>query len=221
LLGDQPHALRATANETHSQGRRQIVIRKTLIILTLTGALGVAALVAVAAAGAIGNGSGAERVNATFAASAIGDPTIKTCAVTREGSYLKFTGDYSGRAVTDREEVFGIVINWKTIANVETGLGTAKGTFQLVDPTTGATVGNGELNAVFVGDPNLIGDPNQFGGELHGMMLGSIGDPNARTIIWLFSASLSNGGRTLSGAIGDPTLAPTPAILFPADVCKR
>src|SRR6266487_5551382 len=91
----------------------------------------VAALVAVAAAGAIGNGSGAERVNATFVAGSIGDPSIKTCAVTRQGTYVKFTADYSGQLVTDREEELGIIIHVKNIANVETGLGAVKGNFSL------------------------------------------------------------------------------------------
>jgi hypothetical protein len=187
--------------------------------ITLIPLAALAALVAVAAAGAIGNGSGAERVSATIAASSIGDPNVKTCAVTREGTYLKFTADYSGRLVTDREEILGIIINFKTIANLETGLGAAKGTFTLVDVTTGATVGAGNLNAVFIGDPNAIGDPNSFGGALHGLMLGSIGDPNQRTIIWLISASLDRGGRIFSGAIGDPTIMPAAAILFPPDPC--
>jgi hypothetical protein len=180
-----------------------------------------AALVAAAAAGAIGSGSGAERVNATFVASSIGNPNIKTCAVTREGTYVKFTADYSGQLVTDREEVLGIIIHSKNIANVETGLGAVKGNFTLVDPTTGATVGGGDLNAVFIGDPNAIGDPNSFGGNVNGMMLGSIGDPNLRTIIWLFSSALSkDGGHTFRGAIGDPTIMPASAILFPPDPCK-
>ena len=185
-----------------------------------------AALVAVAAAGAIGNGSGVERVSATLTASSIGNPNIKSCAVTREDSYYKFTGDYSGHLVTSREEALGIIINFKIIVSLNTGLGVTKGTFTLTDVTTGATIGSGSLNAVFIGDPNLIGDPNaigdpnQFGGELHGMLLGSIGDPNVRTIIWLVSANLK-GGRELSGGIGDPTIMPASAILFPADVCTR
>jgi hypothetical protein len=179
----------------------------------------VIALVAASAVGAIGNGSGAERVSASFSASSIGNPNIKTCAVTRQGSYLKFTADYSGRLVTDREEAFGIIINYKIIANVETGLGTVKGRWELLDPTTGAAMGSGDTNAVFIGDPNAIGDPNQFGGQLNGLMVGSIGDPTIRTIIWLFSASLSRGGQDLSGAVGDPHIMPASAILFPGGVC--
>ncbi len=53
------------------------------------------------------------------------------------------------------------------------------------------------------------------------MMVGGFEDPNERTALWNFSASLSNGGRTLTGAIGDPSAAPNPAILFPPDPCKR
>jgi hypothetical protein len=181
----------------------------------------VAALVAVAAAGALGNGTGAERVTATIAASSIGDPTIKTCAESREDTYDKFAAGHSGRLMTDREEALGIIINDKIIFSLRTGLGTAKGRFSLIDPTTGAPIGSGELNAVFIGDPNQIGDPNAFGGELHGLMLGSIGDPNDRTIIWLFSATLSDGGRTFSGAIGDPSIMPASAILFPPNLCRQ
>jgi hypothetical protein len=178
----------------------------------------VIALIAVAAAGAIGNGSGAERVSATLAASSVGDPNLKTCAVTREDTYDKFTADYSGRLVTDREEVLGIIIDVKIIASVNTGLGTVKGTFSLMDVTTGATIGGGDLNAV--GELSGFEDPNEFGGSVQGLMRGSIGDPNVRTIIWLFSASLSRGGRDLSGGIGDPTIMPASAILFPPDPCR-
>jgi hypothetical protein len=181
-----------------------------------------AALVAVpSAASAIGNGSGAERVNATFTAGSIGDPNDKICAVTRAGTFVKFTADYAGRLVSDREEVLAFqFIGDKIIANVETGLGTAKGKWSLVNPTTGATVGSGDFDAVFIGDPNSIGDPAIFGGNVYGMIRG-FEDPNERTIIWLFSASLSDGGRSLSGFIGDRNLMPTAAILFPPDPCAR
>jgi hypothetical protein len=187
--------------------------------------IALAALTALAAvpsaASAIGNGSGAERVNATFAAGSIGDPNAKTCAVTRDGTFVKFTADYTGRLVTDREEVLVFqFIGDKIIANVETGLGTAKGKWNLVDPTTGATVGSGDFDAVFIGDPDSIGDPNSFGGNVYGMIRG-FEDPNERTIIWLFSASLSDGGRTLGGFIGDRNLMPAAAILFPPDPCLR
>ncbi|HEY3023107.1 MAG TPA: hypothetical protein VGK11_05680, partial [Actinomycetota bacterium] len=47
----------------------------------------------------------------------------KTCAITREDTYGKFTADYSGRLVTDREEVLGYVVNWKIIFSLRTGLG--------------------------------------------------------------------------------------------------
>jgi hypothetical protein len=181
-----------------------------------------AALVAVpSVASAIGNGSGAERVNATFTAGAIGNPNLKTCAVTRDGTFVKFTADYTARLVTDREQVLVFqFIGDKIIANVETGLGTAKGKWDLVDPTTGATVGSGVSDAVFIGEPNSFEDPNQFGGNLYGMIRG-FEDPNERTIIWLFSASLTDGGRTLSGFIGDRNLMPAAAILFPPDPCVR
>jgi hypothetical protein len=75
------------------------------------------------------------------------------------------------------------------------------------------------MNAVFIGDPSVIGDPNAFGGQLDGLMQGSIGDPTIRTIIWAFTANLLDGGRGLSRFIGDRTTMPASAILFPADVC--
>jgi hypothetical protein len=181
----------------------------------------VAALVAVAAAGAIGAGSGAERVNATFSASSTAGPTIKTCAVTRADTYSKFAADYAGRLVTDRDEVLILqFIGDKIIFSANTGLGTVKGKFNLVEPDTRTIVGHGELDGVFSGDPSSVGDPNLFGGNVSGMLRG-FEDPNERTIIWLFSASLSDGGRTLSGFIGDRNLMPAAAILFPPDPCVR
>lgn len=179
-----------------------------------------AAFIAVVPAGAIGNGSGAERVNATLGASSIGDPTIKTCAITREDTYSKFTASYSGQVLTDREEVLGIIINYKIIFSLRTGLGTAKGQFSLVEPDTRTTIGSGEMNAVFMGDPNSVGDPNLFAGQLDGLMQGGIGDPNPRTIIWLFTANLVKGGRSWTGFIGDRTTMAASAILFPPDPCR-
>jgi hypothetical protein len=180
-----------------------------------------AALAPVTAAGAIGRGSGTEAVSATFGASSIGDPNDKTCAVTREGTYIKFTADYSGRLTTRSEDILDFTLSGgKILANLETGLGSAKGSWSLVEPDTRTTIGSGQFMAVFTGDPNQFGDPNAFGGELDGMMVGGVADPNVRTALWNFSASLSDGGRTLTGAIGDPTIAPNPAILFPPDPCK-
>src|SRR5262245_55314973 len=172
-------------------------------------------LPAAAPARAIGNGSGAERVEATLGASSIGNPNLKTCAITRADTYSKFEASYSGQVVTDREEVLGIIINFKIVFSNDTGLGTAKGTFNLVDPGTLTTIGTGGMSAVFTGDPNLIGDPNLFRGRLDGLMQGGINDPNERTIIWLFTADLVKAGQTLSGGIGDSTTMATSAIVFP------
>ncbi len=101
----------------------------------------------------VGRGSGTEAVSATFGASSIGDPTIKTCAVTREGTYIKFTADHSGRLTTRSGDVLLFTLSGgKILANLETSLGTAKGPWSLVEPDTRTTVGSGQLMAVFVGD---------------------------------------------------------------------
>jgi hypothetical protein len=182
------------------------------------------ALIAVGAAMAIGRGSGTERVSATFEARAIGNPNIKLCRRLGDG-YLQFEGTYAGVLRTAGGETFNITLRgFQVLASRETGLGAVEGTWQLQAPPVPDVVGRGELTAVFVGDPHIIGDPNVIGdphifaGEAHGMMIGGIEDPDERTALWNVAITLSSG-ETQTGAIGDPGIAPNPAILIPSGRC--
>jgi hypothetical protein len=173
---------------------------------------------------AIGRGSGTEGVSATFEARAVGNPNIKSCR--RLGDdYLQFEGTYAGVLRTAGGEVLNITLRgFEVLANRETGLGAVQGTWQLQGPPIPDVVGRGELTAVFVGDPHIIGDPNVIGdphlfaGEAHGMMIGGFEDPDERTALWNVAITLSDGD-TQTGAIGDPSIAPNPAILIPSGRC--
>jgi hypothetical protein len=202
------------------------VTTRVLTFVSLAGAaLVVCALVAVGAATAIGRGLGTEAVSATFDAHAIGDPGIKSCRDLGGGTYLKFEGNYAGRLTTDSGEELALELRgFEVLVNRETGLGSVEGTWQLQAPPEPDVVGRGELLGVFVGDPHiigdphLIGDPSIFAGEVHGMMVGGIEDPDERRALWNFSASLRDGS-TQTGAIGDPHIAPNPAVLIPPGPC--
>jgi hypothetical protein len=47
------------------------------------------------------------------------------------------------------------------------------------------------------------------------MLIGGIEDPDERRILWNFSTRLTDGGQAVNGAIGNPHIAPNPAILIP------
>jgi hypothetical protein len=175
-----------------------------------------AALVATATATAIGRGSGTEEISATFQARTIGDPSIKSCRAIPGGTYSQFQADYPdpfNSLTTDAGEEF--VFNLRGVeilVNEEAGLGAAESHWTLTS-RDGAQRGSGEMIAVFIGNPNI------FEGDLHGMLIGGVEDPDERSVLWNFSARLSDGGRTLTGAIGDPNVAPNPAILIPPGPC--
>jgi hypothetical protein len=187
---------------------------------TVVAVVVTAALIAVGLAAAIGRGTGAEAVSATFEARAIGDPSIKSCP-SIGGTFGQFEASYQGSFTTNTGEELALTLRrLEILVDRETGLGAAEGTWQLQAPPEPEVVGSGELTAVFIGDPNLIGDPNVFGGKLHGMLLGGFEDPDERRAIWNFSASVRDGS-VLTGAIGDPHIAPNPAVLIPPGPCTE
>ncbi len=157
-----------------------------------------------------------EEVSATFQARSIGDSNVKTCRAP-DGTYSRFEADFAGSLVAGREEELDLVVRgFEVLANQETGLGAVEAKWALRS-ADGTKSGSGELIAVFISG---VVPPDPDFGEVDGMFLGDFGDPGgSRRVLWNFSAQLTDGGRTLTGAIGDPTLAPNPAILFPPDPC--
>jgi hypothetical protein len=155
--------------------RRRVVRRTTSIAVAL-----VAALVAVATAAGIGRGEGTEEVVASFEARAVGNPNIKSCRRLPGGTYSQFEASYRGSLTTDAGEALELTTRGLEIfVNQETGLGSVEGTWQMRGQAPGDpdVVGRGELIAVFVGNAHI------FEGELHGMLIGGIEDPDERRIL--------------------------------------
>ena len=50
------------------------------------------------------------------------------------------------------------------------------------------------------------------------MMLGGVEDPDERRAIWNVAITQSDG-ETQTGAIGNPNIAPNPAVLLPPGPC--
>jgi hypothetical protein len=170
-------------------------------------------LAAVAALVAAGAATGiiihdTQPLEARFEAQAIGDPHITPCPLLGRAG-VKIETDYRGTFTTAGEELV-FTLRLEQLLDGEQELGAAEGTWTLTG-RDGGLQGGGELVA--------IGDVN----ELHGMLIGVTpppeGDGPPGRLLANFSASLSDGGRALTGAIGDPSIAPNSGVLIPAGNC--
>jgi hypothetical protein len=171
-------------------------------------------LAAVAALVAAGAATGiiihdTQPLEARFEAQAIGDPHIIPCPLLGRAG-VKIETDYRGTFTTAGEELV-FTLRLEQLLDGEQELGAAEGTWTLTG-RDGGLQGGGELVA--------IDELN----ELHGMLLGTIAGipPEPEGTLRLlanFSASLSDGGRGLTGAIGDPNIAPNPGVVIPAGNC--
>jgi hypothetical protein len=150
-------------------------------------------------------------LEARFEAHAIGRPQVTFCPSRAPGG-VTFEADYRGTFTAAEEElVFTLRLEMRVDRDQE--LGAAEGTWTLVPPPDGDVVAHGELVAVF------------DGGELHGMLIGVIpppegdapppeGDVPPGRLLANFSASLTADGNDITGAIGDPSIAPNPGVLI-------
>jgi hypothetical protein len=177
---------------------------RRVIWITLAG---IAALVAVGAAtGIIIHDT--QPLEARFEAQAIGDPSIVPCPFLGRAG-VKIETDYRGTFSTAGVELV-FALRLEQLLDREQGLGAAEGTWTLTG-SDGGLQGSGELVA--------FGEVN----ELHGMLIGAApppeGDGPAGRLLANFSASLGDGGRTRTGAIGDPNIYPNPGVLIPAGNC--
>ena len=191
----------------------------------------VAALTAVAlaatalATAAVVRGGSAESLAAGFEARAVGDPTIEACPGL--GQWQKIEGRYEGTfAIEADERRLTARFSLEILLDRSTGVGTAEGSWQLVNPPDPDIVARGELhavvNAVNPPDPDL---------ELRGLLTGTVNPPDpdlpAQRLLGNFAASLDEGATFphLKGWVGDPSVADptapasTPAALVPAVKC--
>jgi hypothetical protein len=188
----------------------QIRRKRRVLIAVLMAIVGSTVAVSVAAAAiALERDEGVRTFTARFEARAIGNPNIIPCP-DLEAEGVKFEAGYEGTLTTGDGEEFVLRLPLEMMVGQDGRLGSAEGDWQLVAPDDGNVVASGELVAVFTG------------GELHGMLIGIgnpnlIGNPDLR-LVGNFSASLSDGGESLSGAIGNPDLAPNPAVLVPSEI---
>jgi hypothetical protein len=117
----------------------------------------------------------------------------------------------------------------EVIFDGRTGVGTAEGTWQLIEPPDPDRVARGELIGVVTSDPPSEAEPPDPDLELHGLLIGLIEPPDpdmpAQRLIGNFTASLADGARNFTGAVGDPSIGDPstgellPAILIASDAC--
>ena len=177
---------------------------RRIIWITLAG---IAALVAAGAATAIIIHD-TQPLEARFEAQAYDGPDITPCPLLGRAG-VKIETYYRGTFTTAEEELV-FTLRLEQLLDSEQGLGAAEGRWTLTG-ADGGLQGSGELVA--------IGEVN----DLHGMLIGVTpppeGDGTAGRLLANFSASLGDGGRGLTGAIGDPSIAPNPGLLIPAGNC--
>jgi hypothetical protein len=178
---------------------------RRIIWITLAA---VAALVAAGTATAIIIHD-TQPLEARFELQAYDGPDITPCPFLGRAG-VKIETDYRGTFTTAGEELV-FTLRLEQLLDGEQELGAAEGTWTLVPPPDGDVVAQGEL--VAVGDVN----------GLHGMLIGTIPPPDddvpAGRLLANFSASFSDGGRGLTGAIGSSNTAPNPGALIPAGNC--
>jgi hypothetical protein len=214
------------------------VTRRKMYVLVVVGAL--LALAASVSQAAIGRGEGAEAFAATFDARAVGDPTITSCpGLGPDG--LKIERRYEGTFTIPAEERrLAARFSLEILFDRSTGVGTAEGNWQLLDPPDPDIVARGGLITVVKAldppDPDL--DPPDPDLGLHGLVIGSLDPPDpdlpTQRLLGNFAASLGDGATFphLKGTVGDPTnlvgdptvgdstgLASDPAVLLPAVKC--
>jgi len=177
---------------------------RRIIWITLAAASALAA--AGAATGIIIHDT--QPLEARFEAQAYEGPDIIPCPVLgRAGAKIETA--YRGTFTTAEEELV-FTLRLEQLVDRDRQLGAAEGRWTLTG-SDGGLQGSGELVA--------FDDVN----ELHGMLIGVIpppdGDGPAGRLLANFSASLGDGGRTLTGAIGDPHIYPNPGVIMPGGPC--
>ena len=181
----------------------------------------IVALVAVGAAGAteIGSGSGTVEFAASFEAPAIKGPEITACPGLVGPNGRKIEATYFGTFetetdnATETDNYYAITLKLELLLiDGDASLGSAEGRWTLTR-ATGGLVARGELVAVAQGPSDDT--------RLHGMLIGVEVPPDPvrpqRRLLANFSASLTDGFRSVAGAMGDQERAPNPAVLHPPD----
>ena len=116
------------------------------LIQTVLAVAAVAAFASVAAA-AFGGGGGAGKFAATFEARAVADPTAESCPALGPGG-LKTEARYQGTMTIDGEEFAFNFTTLEILYDRSTGVGTAEGTWRLIEPPDPDVVARGELLAL-------------------------------------------------------------------------
>jgi hypothetical protein len=216
---------RPTAGKLQRHAGRSILAASALVV-----AIGASS---VAAAQVARTGS-AEAFAATFETST-GRPSITACAgLGPEGK--KITGRYDGTLTIPAEgrrlaARFSIEIR----LDGRTGVGSADGKWQLVDPPDPDVVGRGELigvvNLAQPPDPEV--NPPDPDLVLRGLLIGLAQPPDPdmpdQRLIANFRATLAADAKSLSGVAGDPPIEITgdppsegelvPAVLIAPSAC--
>lgn len=177
---------------------------------------------AAVAAPAVSDGGGATSFGATFEARAPRTTTSSCAGLGPAGQKVeaRYEGTFS---IPSQERQLAARLSLVILIDARTGVGSAEGTWRLVSPPDPEIVGRGELlgvvDAAILPDTDL--EPPDPDLVLRGMLIGFLEPPDpdmpAQRLLGNFSAVLTDGALSLTGAVGnalsDP---PTDGELLPA-----
>jgi hypothetical protein len=168
----------------------------------------VAAVAALATAGisfATVGANQAEQFVADFDVSAVKAPVINTCAGP-DGTYQTADGSYKGPVSSTVPELAGRMrMTIHSLINLDKGLGSATGSWRILDADTGAEKARGTLQGLY-----------PAGTELHAFVTGQASD--GRAVLGELNAFTDDGRTEYVGRIGHLTPS-NRALLLPAVTC--
>jgi hypothetical protein len=158
-------------------------------------ALIVAALAALAVAAA--KGPKTDATHATFTAQLTAGKT-KTCTG-QDGNYAEAREKYAGTVTGDPRVSGKVIVRTHALINPDTGLGTSRGKFRILDPDTNRVKAHGKFEAA-------VTNGSQLEGLLTGHVRDAGGDPPRRDarLVANFRADAAADG-SVSGEFGGGT----------------
>jgi hypothetical protein len=174
--------------------------RRALVVVAAVAALATAGI-SLATVGT----NQAEQFVADFDLAAVKPPVIQTCAGP-DGTYQSADGTYKGAVTSTVPLLSGRMrLTLHSLINLDKGLGSATGSWRIVDADTGNEEARGTLQGLF-----------PAGNELHAFVVGQASD--SRAVLGELNAFTDEGRTEYVGRIGHLTPS-NRALLLPAVSC--